>query len=154
MKTSITVTSTHQADSLWVVRDRVSFLGAVPGSSLSLLELEVPPGSGTPPHTHASPETFRVLSGEVTFGLFDEKPPRFAVAGPGAVVRIPSHAAHNYQNAGPVPATLLVLVDDSMVRFFRDLGKAQRPPEAPPAAAEIAAVMAACSRHGINLLAP
>jgi len=127
MSSSITLTSPATATTVWVVRDRITFLGEVPGTALALLEVAVPPGSGTPPHTHASPEVFRVLSGEVTFGLFDTTPPREAVAGPGTVVTIPSHAPHNYRNASKQPATLLVIVDRTMVEFFHDLGRSEAP---------------------------
>jgi quercetin dioxygenase-like cupin family protein len=152
MPSTITLTTPASADTVWVVRDRIQFLGEVPGTNLALLEVEVPPGSGTPPHTHASPEVFRVLSGEVRFGIFDTTPPREVVAGPGAVVTIPPHAAHNYRNAGAQPATMLVVVDDTMTAFFRELGRRETPAGGPPSADEIAAVLAACARHHITLL--
>lgn len=152
MPTSITITTKANAESVWVIRDRITFMGEVPGTDLALLEVEVPPGSGTPPHTHASPELFRVLSGEVTFGLFAEMPPREVVAGPGTVVTIPPDAPHNYRNAGREPVTMLVVVDRTMVEFFRDLGRREEPAGGPPSAAEISEVMAACARHGIAVL--
>lgn len=152
MNSTITIIPPEAAYTLWVVRDRIRFLGEVPGTDLALVEVDVPPGSGTPPHTHASPEVFRVLSGEVTFGLFASTPPREVAAGPGTVVTVPSGAPHNYRNAGSQPATFLVVVDRTMVAFFRDLGRHEPPPGSPPTAAEIAAVMAACTRHGINVL--
>ena len=152
MSSSITVTTAANAESLWIIRDRMKFMGDVPGTGLAVGELEVPPGSGTPPHTHASPEVFRVLSGEVTFGVFGEKPPRLVVAGAGAVVSVPPHAPHNYHNAGRTPATMLVVVVQDMITFFRDLGRREEPPAGPPSAAELAGVMAACQRHHITLL--
>ncbi|MBL9204955.1 MAG: cupin domain-containing protein [Opitutaceae bacterium] len=149
---SVTVTTPAQADSVWVVGDRITFLGEVPGTALSLLEVEVPPGSGTPPHTHASPELFRVLSGEVTFGIFATTPPHEVVARAGTVVTVPPHAAHNYRNTGSQAAAMTVVLDRSMVEFFRDLGRRQAPAGGPPSEAEIAEVMAACVRHQIRLL--
>ncbi|MFO1449554.1 MAG: cupin domain-containing protein [Opitutaceae bacterium] len=150
---SVTVTTPAQAESVWVVRDRITFLGEVPGTALSLLEVEVPPGSGTPPHTHASPEVFRVLSGEVTFGIFASMPPREVVASAGTVVTIPPHAPHNYRNTGNQVAAMSVVLDRSMVEFFHDLGRRQAPPGGPPSDEEIAEVMAACARHQIRILA-
>lgn len=150
--TTITHTTAAEAETLWVIRDRVTFLGAVPGSGLSLLEVEVPPGSGTPPHCHASAEVFRVLSGEVTFGMLDAPRPRFLVGGAGTVVRIPSNAPHSYQNRGSGPARMLVVVEQAMVDFFRDLGRREVPSGGPPGEDELAAVMAACARHRIQIL--
>ncbi|NKF31229.1 cupin domain-containing protein, partial [Pseudomonas sp. BGM005] len=61
----------ESAEALWVIRDKVQFMGEVPEMGLSVLEVTVPPGSGTPPHKHQSIEIFRVVSGEITFTLFD-----------------------------------------------------------------------------------
>lgn len=140
------------APALWVLRDRLRFFGRVPGADLNLIEVEVPPGSGTPPHSHASPETFRVLSGEMTFTLFDGAAPREIRARPGTVVTIESRVPHNYANAGDGPAAMLVLLDDSMIDFFQDLGHADAPPPGPPSDAEIGEVMSACARHGIEIM--
>ena len=129
---AIQVVRNAEAESLWVVRDRIRFTGEVGGSDLAVLEVEVPPGSGTPPHVHPSPEIFRVLEGEVTFGLFDREMPTEVVAEPGTVVTVPSGRPHNYRNDGGAPATLLVVVDRSMVAFFRELGRSEAPPAGPP----------------------
>ena len=152
MSSMIRITRSEEAEALWVVRDRVRFLGEEAGSGLALLEVEVPPGSGTPPHRHASPEIFRVLSGEIAFGLFDDGAPSEVTAGAATVVTVPSGVPHCYRNAGAAPASLLVVVERPMVEFFRDLGRREAPPAGPPGEAEIAAVMAACARHGITIL--
>lgn len=152
MSTAITVTNRGAAEELWVLGDRIAFTGKVPGTALSLLEVEVPPGSGTPPHTHASPEVFRVLDGELAFGLFDRPGGREVTAAAGTVVEVPSQVPHCYRNAGPRPARVLVVVDQSMVDFFRTLGRTERPEAGPPSAADIARVRAACARHHIELL--
>jgi hypothetical protein len=47
---------------------------------------------------------------------------------------------------------MLVVLEQSMVDFFRDLGHKETPPAGPPTEAEIAEVMAACARHGITIL--
>lgn len=144
--------NTSAAD-LYVVRDRVRLHGPLAGSGLHLAEVAVPPGSGSPPHRHASPETFYVLEGEIAFGRFPEGgPPEVEAAGPGAVVRVEGWEGHNYANRGDVPARMLVVLEDSMVRFFRDLGTEAEPRPGPPSAAEIAAIMAACGRHGIEVM--
>lgn len=152
MTTAVQIVRNAEADTLWVVRDRIRFMGEVASTGLSVVEVEVPPGSGTPPHIHASPEIFRVLAGEITFGIFDGGPPSEVVAGEGAVVTVSPRAAHNYRNASATPATMLVVVERSMVDFFRDLGRREAPPEGPPSDAEIAEVMAACARHDIAIL--
>lgn len=153
MPGTIGVVRGTEADEVWVVRDRVRFMGEVAGTDLAVLEVEVPPGSGTPPHLHASPEIFRVLSGELAFGLFGDGAPSQVSAAAGTVVTVPSGVPHNYQNAGAAPASMLVVVERSMAAFFRDLGKTATPPAGPPTPAELAEVMAACERHAITILA-
>jgi quercetin dioxygenase-like cupin family protein len=148
----ISITAPQDAETLWLVRDRVRFMGDVAGTDLSVVEVEVPAGSGTPPHRHASVEIFRVLSGEITFGLFEDGPPRQVRATAGTVVTVPSDVGHNYANTSEAPASMLVVVERSMTAFFRELGSTQLPPAGPPTDAEIAAVMAACARHGIVML--
>lgn len=152
MSSPIRIVHPADADTLWVVRDRIRFMGEVPGTELAVLEVEVPPGSGTPPHLHASPELFRVLAGEISFARFAEGPPTWTVAGPGTVVTVPSGAPHGYRNDSAAPASLLVVVERPMVGFFRDIGRKEPPPAGPPTDAEIASVLAACNRHQITLL--
>jgi quercetin dioxygenase-like cupin family protein len=143
---------TENAETLWVVRDQVRFMGDVEGRDLSVLEVMVPPGSGTPPHMHESAEIFRVLKGEITFGLFDTMPPRQIVAGPGSVITVAPREAHNYVNSGDTPAEMLVVLESSMAAFFRDLGRKEAPEQGPPTPAELEDVMRACDRHGISVL--
>ncbi|MDW6023162.1 cupin domain-containing protein [Mesorhizobium sp. BAC0120] len=145
---SIHVTTMQQGETRWVVGDRIRFLGGLAGSNLEVLEVEIPPGSGTPPHSHASPELFYVIDGEVTIRHFAAgKPPTAVSAGAGTSVRIDGHAPHNYANESGKPARMLVLIEPSMTAFFREIGTAE--PQATPDFARIGAAM---RRHGIEAL--
>jgi quercetin dioxygenase-like cupin family protein len=137
--------SPARGEILWVVADRIRFLGSLPGSNLELLDIEVPAGSGTPPLTHVSAEMFYILEGELTVGDFSRGgAPYLGLAGPGTAVRIPAMAPHNYSNDSGRPVRMLVLVEKSMIGFFRDIGTE---PQAEPDFAEIGAAM---QRHGIE----
>lgn len=151
---TVTITPEANLPTLWVIRDRLRLLGALPGRETHLLLVDLPPGSGTPPHRHASPEFFRVTGGEITFTLFDQTPPAAVTAKPGTVVAIDPWVGHNYANTGPGPAAMEVMLDASMVAFFEEVGRADPPPAGPPSTEEIGRVMAACDRHGIEILAP
>lgn len=146
------VTTLADAQSVWVIGDEVRFMGGVDGGNLSLVDVTVMPGSGTPPHRHASPEIFRVTEGEVTFGIFGDGPPRLFTAGEGTVVTVPSWLGHNYSNQSGRPARFAAVVENDMVKFFEDVGVADRPPPGPPSEETIGRIMAACQRHGIELL--
>jgi len=147
---TIEVTNTAGADYLWVVADRIRFLGGVPGSSLELVDIEVPAGSGTPPHTHESPELFYILEGELTLREFGPAlPPKVIRATAGTSVRIPSMVPHNYVNESGKPVRVLVMLEPSMIAFFREIGSVERPQGAP----DFARIGAAMERHGIEALA-
>lgn len=141
------VTRPGEGDIVWAVADRLRFLGGVEGSDLELVEVEIPAGSGTPPHSHASPELFYVLEGEVTLRHFPPgAPPAACVAGPGTTARIGPMEVHNYVNESRETARLLVLVEASMIAFFRDIGT-----PAPEPQPDFARLGAAMSRHGITV---
>lgn len=146
----IEVTTPEQGETLWVVADRIRFLGAVLGSPLELIEVEIPPGSGTPPHTHASPETFYILDGELTVRLFTAGgPPEVLRAGCGASIGVPTRVPHNYTNESGKMVRMLVLLEPSMTAFFREIGS-QEPLTGEPDFARIGAAM---QRHGIDMFA-
>jgi quercetin dioxygenase-like cupin family protein len=147
---NIEMTTANNAEYLWVVADRIRFLGGVPGSDLELLDIEVPPGSGTPPHIHESPELFYILEGDLTVrqfgaGLLQQ----VSKAGPGTSVRVPSRVPHNYSNESDKPIRMLVMLAPSMIAFFRDIGSVDRPQGTP----DFARIGAAMDRHGIEALA-
>ena len=145
---SIQVTSAQEGETRWVVADRIRFLGGPAGANLELVEVEIPPGSGTPPHSHASPELFYMLDGEITIRHFAAgKPPAVVAAKAGTSVRIDGHTPHNYVNESGKPARMLVLLEPSMTAFFREIGTVE--PEAKPDFARIGAAM---QRHGIEAL--
>jgi quercetin dioxygenase-like cupin family protein len=119
-----------------------------------LAEVEVPPGAGTPLHSHASPEIFRILAGELEFStLASDGEKRRVRATAGDVISIPSGTPHGYANAGHAPALVLAMFDRSMERFFRAVGMApEAVPAGPPAPELIAQVLATAETHGIRIL--
>lgn len=144
----IEVNTPDSVEVLWVVADRIRFLGDMPNSDLELIEVEVPPGSGTPPHIHASPEMFYVVEGELTVRDFSAgSPPKTTVVGPGTSIRVEPMAPHNYSNDSGAPVRVLVFLERSMTAFFRDVGTVG--PQAQPDFARIGAAM---RRHGIEAL--
>ncbi len=143
---NLDVIAANGGETLWVVADRIRFLGGLPGSNLELLDIEVPAGSGTPPHTHASSEMFYILEGELTVRNFSaDGAPQVVLAGPRTAVRIPPMAPHNYSNDSGKPVRMLVLIEKSMIAFFRDIGTVE--PQAEP---DFAGIGAAMQRHGIE----
>ncbi|MFN3745940.1 MAG: cupin domain-containing protein [Hyphomicrobiaceae bacterium] len=151
---SAQVTIPNNARSVWIAADHVRFMGDLPDDGWGVVDVTVPPGAGTPAHRHASPEAFLVTEGEITFGFFDDHSSRFAVARVGTVVTIPSRLGHNYTNNSNVPARFTAVVQTEMLRFFEEAGSPEAPPPVPPSDQIVARLMAACARHGIEILTP
>jgi quercetin dioxygenase-like cupin family protein len=146
------VATPDSARTLWVAGDQVKFMGDQSDDRIGVVDVSVMPGSGTPPHRHASPEVFLVTEGVMTFGIFGDGPPREIEADAGTVVTIPSGLGHNYRNDGHDAARFTAVVQTEMLRFFDDVGSTEMPPPGPPSDAAIQALMAACARHGIEIL--
>ncbi|MFN6954655.1 MAG: cupin domain-containing protein [Acetobacteraceae bacterium] len=151
---SIQVSTPDTGSARWVLGDRVRRLGDVPSRDLHVVEVMVPPGSGTPPHRHRSVEIFHVLAGRIAFGSHGDGPPTETVAGPGAVVTVPAWQGHSYRNVGDEPATMTAVLEGDMLAFFEDLATAEPPPPGPPTPEALDRVLAACARHGIELIGP
>ncbi len=135
----------------WVMSDRLSLRGKLPGTALNVLDVTVSPGGGTPPHSHASAEIFRILSGELTIWTMADGCPTEYVATAGDVVTIPAHAPHGYRNNGTGPATMMAILDDDMIAFFEDVAS-HRAPAGPPSPEVIERLMRATEVHGITML--
>jgi quercetin dioxygenase-like cupin family protein len=149
---TITITPRERIETCWVVTDRLRFLGQLPGTSVHLIEVEAPPASGTPPHTHASPELFLVTEGTLTLRSFGPDGGATFRLNPGESAAIGSMEPHNYANESDRPVRFLAMVDDTMIAFFRELGKDA--PLAPGAVPDFASIAAAMARHGIGKVAP
>ena len=69
----------------------------------------------------------------------------------GDVVTIPAHAPHAYQNASPVQAVMMSIVDDEMIAFF-EAAASNEAPKGPPTPEAIGRIMSLTASHGINIL--
>ena len=150
MSKPATFTPQSVAETFWVIRDRVSIQGGVEGAELLIAEVAVPPMGGTPLHSHASPETMRVLSGELVFLTIADGTPREFAARPGDLFTVPANAPHGYQNRSGAPARFLAIFDASLRSFFRDVGTVEES-HGPPTPPEIDRVFAAARAHGMTL---
>jgi anti-sigma factor ChrR (cupin superfamily) len=77
----------------------------------------IPAGGVVPLHSHADPETFVVLDGELE-GFLGDAWSRFAA---GAIHHVPGHARHAWRNVSRGPAETLIVTTATMARFFREV---------------------------------
>src|SRR5687768_4585812 len=111
----------------------------------------VPTGVVVPLHSHADPETFIPISGEVE-GLSYRSNQDFEWlrVRPGNVFHVPSGAKHGFRNAGTEPAVMYIVSTGRIGRFFREVGD-RISPSVQPAAVSAAAIqrfLAIAARYG------
>ena len=139
----VTVVRPERGQTVRVAGDVYRFLGAGAGTdgSYVLLEAEVPPGGGPPPHMHAREEEgFYILEGEIDFTAEGTT----LRAGPGAYLNMPKTTSHSFRNNTDRPARMLILCAPAGIEHFFFEADGQ-PAEA---LAEIAA------RYGITIGPP
>jgi quercetin dioxygenase-like cupin family protein len=77
----------------------------------------IPPGGIVPLHSHADPETFLMLDGELE-GFLDGGWSRLE---PGDVFHVPGGKAHAWRNRSGRAATTLMVSTATLGRFFREV---------------------------------
>jgi len=149
-------TEVHNSGSgrtIQVLGEQVQVRAKLPGTPLNVVDVTVPPGSGTPLHSHASTEIYRILSGRLKISSLRGDVVTEFDAGAGDVVTMPAHAAHAYRNDGTTPVHFMAIVDDQMLAFF-DEAAAIAAPAGPPSPELIGRVVALTAVHGIAMLPP
>jgi quercetin dioxygenase-like cupin family protein len=96
----------------------------------TLIDMQVPPGGGPPPHRHDFEEMFTVLEGQVELTFRDEH----LMARAGETVNVPANAPHAFRNASGEAARLLCMcTPPGQEVFFRDVGTPVASRTEPPA---------------------
>jgi quercetin dioxygenase-like cupin family protein len=126
------------------------------GGAYALFEARTAPGAGMPRQVRRYDDAaFVVLEGAYVVDVGD----RTVGLGPGDYAFAPRGTAHAYTNVGAAPARLLILVSPGGIheQFVAEVGAlvgdgAARPGPAGPA--DIARVVAAAEKYGIEFLPP
>jgi len=94
-----------------------------------LIDMNVPPGGGPPPHRHDFEEMFAMLDGEIELTFRGET----HHAGTGTVVNIPANAPHRFRNTSDRAAHLLCLcAPPGQEDFFLAVGDPLESRDSPP----------------------
>ncbi len=123
------------------------------GGAFTLLEWTAPPGFAPPRHVHRTEdETFYVLEGTMTVTCGDQT---WQVT-PGMFVFLPRGVPHGFTVTGSTPIRGIQLTAPAgFEHFIAEVGEPARALTLPPPAApDIARLLAAAARHGIDILAP
>ncbi len=137
--------------------DQITFLltGEQTGGALFIAEVNVAPGSGTPPHIHhREEEIFYLQQGTLTVHVGGKT----LNASPGDLVQLPRDVVHNFQNTGNVDAKFLVISSPAgLEKFFEEAfyPAADWPDTQPPMNDEfMARALAAAAKGGAEFLPP
>lgn len=110
----------------------------------------IPPGVHVPLHSHADPETFFMLSGEIEGLIHTGVCHRWTPIRPGEVFHVPPDAKHGWRNPGREPAVMYVISTSKLGKFFQEVGVPVQHGVASraPSAADIEAFMNTAARYG------
>ena len=103
---------------LGVVGDTYTILlsGMDTAGRFTLIDMQVPPGGGPPPHRHDFEEAFILLDGELQATFRGEK----RVVRAGETVHIPANAPHQFNNASLQPVRMLCICSPAgQEEFFK-----------------------------------
>jgi quercetin dioxygenase-like cupin family protein len=128
----------------WIKADR-----DLTNGHFSLIEQVIPPGFESPWHVHRSEdESFYVLEGEMLVILEGS---RFLLQA-GDFAFGPRGIPHGFRIEGNKPARILLMTTGSDFADF--ITETSTPSDAPPAAPDMALLMAAAERRNIAILGP
>jgi quercetin dioxygenase-like cupin family protein len=159
MTNNIRSIKAHEGHQVSVAGDtyRIVVSGKQSGGEYAIIDMQVPPGGGPPPHAHPDfHESFYVIDGEVEFKTEAGK----HIAQKGDLINIPKGGAvHSFKNTGNSMAHLLcTVVPAGLDEFFEEIGIPVQPGEflSPPHPDEDALkkIMATAAKYNQVLYPP
>ena len=100
----------------------------------------IPAGVVVPLRSHADPETFLVVSGQLEGLVVAPHGSTWIPVRPGEIFHVPGGARHAWRNTAREPAVTTIVTTMKMGRFFQEVGTQPRPAKttaAPSSEAEI-----------------
>jgi quercetin dioxygenase-like cupin family protein len=152
MSNSNSATAAPSAKNIFVLADHVERRARLEGTWLNIFDVTVPSGGGTPLHSHASPEVFRLLEGILIIRRMTDNGLQEVEAIAGDIITIAAHVPHGYVNPGPVPAMFSAIVDKEMAVYFESAAGG-RPSDGTPDDEAARQISVAANAHGIHILA-
>lgn len=104
------------------------------GDRPCLLRGTIPPGGSVPLHSHPEPESFLAVSGVVEGLVHSDESFHWLPLRPGDVFHVPGGAKHAWRNRSGEPAVSVVVTEESLAAFFREVGTPVGTPPAPDVA--------------------
>jgi quercetin dioxygenase-like cupin family protein len=154
MVANTTVTKTGTGQAVWMLGGRytVRVSNEDSGGELTVMEMELPVGSGPPPHTHPGGETVYVVEGTVRFHVGDKA----FDAGAGDVIHIPAGTVEHFEPTSK-SRVIVTYTPGGIDKFFLELGEpapsAGLPPtpEGPPSPEFLERMATVGARYGVDI---
>lgn len=138
-------------ETLDVLGPTVQFLTPPEDGEPCVMRGTIPPGVVVPLHSHADPETFLAVSGELEGLVHADEDVRWIRIGPGDVFHVPGGARHAFRNRSRGPAVSILVSTSTIGRFFREIGRPLEPgatPAWPPPPAALQRLRETAERYG------
>ena len=125
------------------------------GGAVTVMEMRVPAGTGSPPHTHPGGETLYVLEGTVDCTVDGKTIP----AGPGDIFYFPAGTQENFVATSDA-RVLATYSPGGIDKFFLEVGEPPTDdglppaPEGPPSAEFLQHVAEVAARYGMDIQVP
>jgi quercetin dioxygenase-like cupin family protein len=138
-------------DTIDVLGPTIQFLTPLTEESVPcMMRGTIPAGVFIPLHSHADPETFLVLSGEVEGLAYSDDDFTWIRIQAGDVFHVPGGAKHGFRNRTQSPAIMIIVSTSRIGRFFRELGVPVIPgaPPRPPSPEVARRFLDTAARYG------
>jgi quercetin dioxygenase-like cupin family protein len=137
----------RQIETLDVLGPTIAFLTAPADGEPCVMRGTIPPRGSVPLHSHADPETFLMLAGDVEGLVMSPEGHRWVAIRPGEVFHVPGGAPHAWRNPNDVPAVMNLVSTAQIGRFFREVGTPVSTP-APPSEDVLRRFLEVSERYG------
>lgn len=144
-----------EGDGLWFFNGLFTVKAGGPDTreAFTLIETQLPPGGGAPPHIHHDEEEgFYILDGQVSITCGEQT----WTAGPGSFAMLPRGIPHSFSVSSRSDARMLQITSPAQFeRFAAEMGEPARSMTMPePAEVDVPKLLSIVPKYGIEMLPP
>ena len=149
------VASGEQTFDIFGVRLQFLIAPEQSGGKISLYRGTLRPAVVIPLHSHPEPEVFYVLEGNLEVYQESGAQQGWSIARTGHVVAVPCDMKHALRNTSSNPATTVLVTQDRLYAFFREIAKpVDGQPGRPPSPEELQQLFIVAAKYGCWMGSP
>jgi quercetin dioxygenase-like cupin family protein len=142
----------QQTETVDVLGPTVAFLVGPEDDAPCVMRGTIPPRGIVPMHSHADPETFIAITGELEGLVMAPDGHRWVPITAGDVFHIPGHVPHAWRNPADRPVVTHIVSTPRIGRFFREVGTpvapGADPSTVPPTTEQLQRFLRVAERYG------